>query len=204
MVGSRDKFQCFEDLAACKTEGVHYRIKVRSRPSLTAVVAPHGGAIEPCTSEIATEIAGDSLSLYLFEGLIEGDTHQELHISSSRFDEPRATRLIKVSKTVITVHGRKDDEFPLSTYVGGLDFERRDRIVVELTKNGFVAEKREPGEKLSGAGPLNICNRGTSRAGVQLEISRTVRDSLRDDAQLLRTFALAVQNGLIVQRASRA
>jgi phage replication-related protein YjqB (UPF0714/DUF867 family) len=52
-----------------------------------AVIAPHGGGIEPGTSELATAIAGDDFSLYLFEGL-KSAGNGELHITSTNFDEP--------------------------------------------------------------------------------------------------------------------
>jgi phage replication-related protein YjqB (UPF0714/DUF867 family) len=34
-----------------------------------AILAPHGGGIEPGTSELAEAVAGEGLSFYAFEGL---------------------------------------------------------------------------------------------------------------------------------------
>jgi phage replication-related protein YjqB (UPF0714/DUF867 family) len=54
---------------------------------MVAIIAPHGGKIEPGTSEIAAAIAGDDYSLYRFQGLRDRP-REELHITSAKFDEP--------------------------------------------------------------------------------------------------------------------
>jgi len=48
-------------------------------------------------------IAADVFSLYCFEGLVSG---RRLHITSARFDEPRALALVESSDIAIGVHGR--------------------------------------------------------------------------------------------------
>jgi len=47
-----------------------------------------------------------------------------------------------------------------------------------------------------GTDPMNICNRGRSRQGVQLEISRKVRDLLRKDKDRLLVFVEAVRKAI--------
>jgi phage replication-related protein YjqB (UPF0714/DUF867 family) len=47
-----------------------------------------------------------------------------------------------------------------------------------------------------GTDPMNICNRGKLKQGVQLEISRKVRDLLRTDGNELQKFASAVRNAI--------
>jgi GNAT superfamily N-acetyltransferase len=47
-----------------------------------------------------------------------------------------------------------------------------------------------------GTDPMNICNRGKSRQGVQLEVSRKVRDLLRSDQGQLRVFSDAVRRAI--------
>jgi phage replication-related protein YjqB (UPF0714/DUF867 family) len=42
-------------------------------------VAPHGGAIEPGTSEVAKQVADNDLSLFIFEG-IKPKGNKRLHI----------------------------------------------------------------------------------------------------------------------------
>jgi phage replication-related protein YjqB (UPF0714/DUF867 family) len=47
-----------------------------------------------------------------------------------------------------------------------------------------------------GTDPQNICNRGKSGQGVQLEISRKVRDLLRNDKKQLKVFSDAVRSAI--------
>jgi phage replication-related protein YjqB (UPF0714/DUF867 family) len=47
-----------------------------------------------------------------------------------------------------------------------------------------------------GAEPMNICNRGKSRHGVQLEVNRKVRDLLRNDKDRLLVFAEVVRKAI--------
>jgi phage replication-related protein YjqB (UPF0714/DUF867 family) len=67
-------------------------------------VAPHGGGIEPGTSELADAIAGSDLSFYTFEGL-KSSGNTDLHITSTRFDEPMCLTLLASSSVVVTLHG---------------------------------------------------------------------------------------------------
>ena len=190
-----DRYLSFADLAAHEREGVDYRIRAIDRDAPVAVVAPHGGEIEPGTSEIAAAIAGDDLSLYCFEGLKLGRPHGDLHITSPRFDEPRCLALVASCERVVGVHGRRDRDDLQSVWMGGADVDRRDRIAVALDKAGFIAIT--DGHALTGDQPTNICNRGRSGAGVQLEIPAALRDELRQDIQRLQAFADAVRSVLI-------
>ena len=65
-----DEYSCFVELAAREERGVDYEICARRKAtSRVAVIAPHGGRIEPETSRIAENIAGAEFSLYCFLGL---------------------------------------------------------------------------------------------------------------------------------------
>jgi phage replication-related protein YjqB (UPF0714/DUF867 family) len=64
---SKDKYFTFAELAAGEDPSA-YRIVSMPRGSAVAIIAPHGGNIEPGTSELARAVAGQELSLYLFEG----------------------------------------------------------------------------------------------------------------------------------------
>lgn len=168
----KDWYQNFSGLEKSEREGVDYKRTSIERFSPVAIVAPHGGEIEPHTSAIAEAIAGDDLSLYLFEGLRPKRDHCELHITSENFDEPSADVIVLAAQTVLGVHGRADKEDGETTWVGGLDVALRDKVVSELIKAGFSAEARRPGQSLAGTAPKNICNRGKSGMGVQGEIGR--------------------------------
>src|ERR1700751_5506986 len=87
--------------------------------SSVAVLAPHGGAIEAGTSEIACAVAGSEFNLYVFEGIRESGNYAALHLTSHRFDEPRCLALLSACDHVITVHGCRG-EIP-RVLLGGLD-----------------------------------------------------------------------------------
>jgi len=52
-----DKYANFAALSAVYQEGVDYRIVIERRRSPVLIAAPHGGFIEPATSQIAAAIA---------------------------------------------------------------------------------------------------------------------------------------------------
>ena len=117
-------------------------------------------------------IAGGEHRLYLFEGLRStGDNFDCLHLASHRFDEPRALELIAICDTVVAVHGyagRGPD-----ILLGGLNERLKLEIARVLTEHGFTCQAE--GHRFPGKDPLNICNRGRSGAGVQLELSEGLR-----------------------------
>jgi phage replication-related protein YjqB (UPF0714/DUF867 family) len=166
-------FQCYGDLARRFTEGVDYAVHVRFREqSRVAVLAPHGGRIEGRTSEIARLIAGDEHRLYLFEGLRStGDNFECLHLGSHFFDEPRALELIADCDIVVAVHGYAASG--PDVLLGGLNEALKRRIAQALTVAGFTC--LTDGHRFPGSHPRNICNRGRSGAGVQLELSKELR-----------------------------
>lgn len=166
----------FEELAQHRVRGRDYTITVRRRPeSLVAVIAPHGGRIEPGTSKIAAAIAGADLNLYLFEGTMAAGNYEALHLTSHRFDEPECLALLTGTKTVVAVHGcTHSDEVVL---LGGLDASLKGQMAAALRKAGIHAKCE--GHQFQASDPSNICNRGASRQGVQLEISAPLRRSER-------------------------
>lgn len=188
-----DRYSSFAQLAAHERLGVDYRIHVDDRRSTVAVIAPHGGRIEPGSSEIATAIAGDDLSLYSFEGIRRGRAHGDLHITSTRFDEPHALELLAAMETAIAIHGRADSEDP-AVWVGGRDFRLRDAVISALNAAEFKTCRCEG--RLAGADPANICNRTASGAGVQLELPRSLRDFLLAHNDQMQEFARAVRGRL--------
>ncbi|HEX8046800.1 poly-gamma-glutamate hydrolase family protein [Rhizobium sp.] len=188
-----DKYSSFSKLREQEVEGVDYRIRIEERSSPVVVIAPHGGFIEPTTSEIALEVASGAFSAYCFEGLRVDRLHHELHITSDRFDEPKAGSLIATSSIVVAIHGRTDRDDPDTSWVGGLDVALRDLIVQTLGEGGFRAVARVKGEALAGTAAGNICNRGKRNAGVQLEIPRAVRDDLAADREQLKRYAASVR-----------
>jgi phage replication-related protein YjqB (UPF0714/DUF867 family) len=169
---SDDKYTNFNHLAANESVGVDYRIRRRSAGT-TLVLAPHGGGIEPGTSELAEAIAGADHAFYIFEGLKAG-LNGNLHITSSHFDEPSCLAMLAVSDAVLAIHGEHSGE--LAVFIGGLDTERSARMRSELLNQGFDVRAVDRAD-LEGTDANNICNRGRSGAGVQLEIAEGLRST---------------------------
>src|SRR5262249_22126818 len=184
-----DKYRNFADLERHEQAGLTYDIAVRRAQARFAIVAPHGGSIEAGTSEIADAVAGRIHSFYTFEGLKGSDNH-ELHITSTRFDEPMCLTVIGVSDVVVTIHGEHSDEDGEGIFMGGLDTALGDSLGTALSAAGFDV-RVHPDPRLQGREPANLCNRGRSNAGVQLELSKAVRrtmfESLKPEGRILTT-----------------
>jgi phage replication-related protein YjqB (UPF0714/DUF867 family) len=183
-----DRYPDFATLAAAHDHDKDYRITVQDRGTRVAIIAPHGGTIEPETASIARAVAGDDLSFYLFEALHAG-AHGDYHITSHRFDEPRALALVAGADTSIAIHGRKDDGTD-TVWLGGRDETLRDAVGDALRAAGFAAALNTA---LPGVHPSNICNRTRSGAGVQLELPRSLRRSLAEDGEMMTRFGAALR-----------
>jgi len=189
-----DSYRCFAQLAAGERRGTDYQIVVRDRGNVFAVIAPHGGWIEPGTSELASAIAANDHSFYAFEGLRRGRAHGDLHITSHRFDEPQGVALVASCRSVVAVHGRADSNNP-STWLGGRHDTLRRAIEAALATAGF--EARLAVGPLGGTDAANICNKTVDGAGVQLELPRTLRDRLLEDERLMATYSDAIRGCLL-------
>jgi len=185
----------FKELSQREVEGQDYRIRMEWRDPRVLIMAPHGGRIEPTTATIAEVIAGDDYSFYCLEGL-KADGNSVLHIKSHLFDEPRALEAVEKADVVITVHGQRGQKDEI-VMTGGLHTGLRLEIERQLGAAGF--QSRPATERLTGTDPLNICNRGKLGQGVQLEITRKVRDLLKNDRGRLRLFAEAVRRAIGVR-----
>ena len=166
-----DKYRSFASLKAIERAGVDYCRTILPRNSVITVIAPHGGGIEPGTSEIAKAIACDRFSLYCFEGLKTEGNYRDLHITGTKFDDPDCVQLTSKSRVVLAIHGCDDDNEMV--YVGGCNENIRTQLIYALTGAGFCA--REDVTAHSGRNPQNICNRGLPEGGVQLEIAEGLR-----------------------------
>jgi phage replication-related protein YjqB (UPF0714/DUF867 family) len=171
-----DTYRNFAALARNERSGIDYRVLVRRARPAFALVAPHGGGIEEGTSEIADAIARRRFSFYAFEGL-KPKGNAVLHITSTHFDEPMCLTVLGHTTVVITLHGEKTEEDGEGVFVGGQDSDLGDAIGDALRRGGFNVLKHENPD-LQGLEDANICNRGTSGAGVQLELSRAVRKTM--------------------------
>ncbi|MEH6507392.1 MAG: poly-gamma-glutamate hydrolase family protein [Sulfitobacter litoralis] len=186
-----DRYPDFATLAAAHEAGKDYQITVKDRGTPVVILAPHGGTIEPETAQIAQAVAADDLSFYLFEALHPG-AHGDFHITSHRFDEPNALTLVARSVTSVAVHGRNNDGTD-AVWLGGRAEGLRDAIGDALRDAGFAAELNTA---LPGVHPTNICNRTLSGAGVQLELSRSLRHALSEDTAMMDRFSAALRKAI--------
>jgi phage replication-related protein YjqB (UPF0714/DUF867 family) len=193
-------YRSFEELAQKEVEGRDYQVRVGLRDERILIMAPHGGKIEPTTCMIAEAIAGENYSYYSFEGL-KPEGNSVLHIESHLFDEPRAVGAVEKADVIITVHGQLNDQEGF-IMVGGLHVDLRSDIRRRLEAAGF--QTRTPPEGLQGIDPENICNRGRLKGGVQLEVSRKERDSLKADQERLKRFAAAIREAIQVHTKRRS
>ena len=132
-------------------------------------------------------------SFYAFEG-IRHSGNADLHITSHRFDEPCALRIANQSGTVVTVHGRKNNGDADTVYLGGLNHKLVSRLAHELDAGGFRSESYVSG--LSATCPTNICNRGSSGEGTQLELPYGVREKFARNEDRLNRFSNAVRRAV--------
>ena len=184
---AKDTYTVFEELAKHEKIGIDYQISISDRGSAVTIAAPHGGKIEPGTSEIARRIAAEDYNCYCFEG-IKRSNNSRLHITSHNFDEPAALKLIFTSKIVITIHACTGTAGLV--YLGGLDTLLKNSTAAELEGRGIGVSMKD--SRLKGENPDNICNRGRTGKGVQLEITR----DLRDDPAKKEIIAEAVRASL--------
>lgn len=170
----RDRYGSYGELAAAHREGVDFRVQAVHRGSGIAIVAPHGGCIERGTSDIARAIAGEDFDLYLFEGCLPARNFEALHLTSHNFDEPRCLSVISGCHTVVAIHGVADPgELAL---LGGRDVALAGALADRMYVRGVRA--RISGHRYPGLDARNLCNRGASGAGVQIELSDRLRGGL--------------------------
>lgn len=196
-----DKYPNFAALEKNERRNVDFRVQSRVARSRIAVIAPHGGSIEPGTSEIAMAIAGSDCSFYAFEGT-KVRHNGCLHITSTRFDEPTCLALVTAAERVVAIHGENSDARVV--FLGGLDKAGMNRVSNALVQRGFSV-KTHGNPRLQGIDRLNICNRGKAQAGVQVELSKGLRRLFfrslsargrKQPKRRLREFVSAVREAL--------
>jgi phage replication-related protein YjqB (UPF0714/DUF867 family) len=189
-----DRYNNFAALRASEPAGA-FSIAVCDRASHVVVAAPHGGGIEPGTSEIVVAIAGADLSYYLFEGH-KRQGNAALHITSSNFDEPEALALLRRAACVLTVHGEASEAE--TVYLGGLNASLKLALTRGLESRGYAVRENA---HLQGLDERNICNMGLTGQGVQLELSaglrRTFFESLSRAGRTKPTARLAEFSAIV-------
>lgn len=165
------EFPSFKALSASHVEGRDFvRVRLHRKASDTVIIAPHAGRIEPFTGSIAAAVAGEELSLYAFRSRVSPRV-SNLHITSHRFDEPDCVTLVGQHARVVAIHGCKGALARI--YIGGRDKALGAKICAALQHAGLPATTTD--HRFLGSNALNICNRGLTGKGVQLELSRGLR-----------------------------
>jgi phage replication-related protein YjqB (UPF0714/DUF867 family) len=190
---ANDKYRSFDELQNHEALDEDYQLYICDAGSRVTIIAPHGGKIEPRTSDLAKRIARENYNCYCFEGLKEKN-NACLHITSHHFDEPNATRILSKSEVVVAIHACTGTAGRV--HIGGLDKELANLIARELEDRGVSASNDHP--RFQGSNPDNICNRGATGKGVQLEITR----DLRDDFKKVEMISEAVRSALLNFRVS--
>ena len=185
-----DRFANYEELCKIYQKPRDFDIRIKDTRSCAAIIAPHGGKIEPATSEIAEEVASDTYKLYCFNGHVSKN-NRSLHITSHNFDEPECLKLITECEIVLAIHGRRDGKGQKDVYLGGLDVPLVRSIANNLDAAQFSSKC--DGHKFPAIHVRNICNRGRTRRGAQLELPYTLRMKLIDDPARLGEFSRAVR-----------
>ncbi|MBF7084590.1 poly-gamma-glutamate hydrolase family protein [Desulfallas sp. Bu1-1] len=195
-----DKYRSFQELSQQEVLGRDYTILFSNEDSPVLIIAPHGGKIEPGTTELARAVAGDEWGFYSFYGIKILNTHRELHITSTNFDEPIALSMVVSSTRTVAIHGCKEDSGKI--YLGGLDAELKEYIRRVLVAGGFAVSEHP---KFPGTSRANICNRNRLGKGVQLEVAAGLRKLMfpgfpqRDrTTRYFDEFVRAVRSGITI------
>ncbi|MBM2614401.1 poly-gamma-glutamate hydrolase family protein [Actinoplanes sp. LDG1-06] len=190
------------------TEGVDYARRFRRHAALDdsdapgdaypdkAVLALHGGGIEPGTSELCLAIAGYHpagglvggavYDYWMFEGIMPSG-NSALHVTSHHCDDPVALATVRGSRRALSLHGCSPEQADLgpndaAVLVGGLDTTLRDAMRVSLTQAFDGTDIRvfdaARAPELDGTNPRNIVNLSLRDAGVQFELTTPLRNRM--------------------------
>lgn len=155
-----------------------------SKIELCLLIAPHGGGIEPGSSEIMRAVVeAGGWAWYEFAGFLRKGNKEALHMSSTDFDEATLKSMLPQAGFVVAFHGASESGEPV-VYVGG-KWKLGRQTVIESINAGF----REHGIRavdaidkapahLRGLEDSNLTNLGKRGEGVQLEFSRGARNLL--------------------------
>jgi phage replication-related protein YjqB (UPF0714/DUF867 family) len=189
---SADKYPSYTELAKHEREGVDFRVDVQDRHASVLVLAIHG-AIEPGSGRIADGIAGTDYNEYVFRSL-KDENWEDLHVTSTHFDDPRALALAARSRICISIHGYREKTKD-SICLGGGNRTATARVETALRADFPRIEIDRGCLSLGGADPKNIVNRCRDQ-GVQLELSKSLRDRLGKDPAARGAFTRSIRSAL--------
>jgi phage replication-related protein YjqB (UPF0714/DUF867 family) len=171
----------------------------------TTILAPHGGGIEPGTSELCLAVAGYDpanplqttppggvvYDYWMFEGLRQSG-NADLHVTSTGCDDALAVSLCAGALNALALHGfhPKPPDFSEGdqiVLVGGGNTKLADILLQGFHDAHFDARDAGPHGELNGNDPCNIVNRTLlGMGGAQLELSTPLRDAMFSEHTLPR------------------
>ncbi|MGI5239486.1 poly-gamma-glutamate hydrolase family protein [Dactylosporangium sp. CA-139066] len=180
-----------------RRHGVSDDSETAPSPALPAavVIAPHGGGIEPGTSELclaiagydpatmaATPAGGPVYDFWMFEGL-RASNNGVLHVTSTHCDDPVALALCGGVRRAVSLHGCTPQQAGFAdgtaaALVGGADAALRSALRSALSAAGFTTRDAAGVGELDGDDPANIANRTLSGGGAQLELTTPLRQAM--------------------------
>jgi phage replication-related protein YjqB (UPF0714/DUF867 family) len=179
---------------------------------LCLLIAPHGGGIEPGSSEIMRAVAEvGGWAWYEFAGFLR-QGNKALHITSTDFDEPTLRSMLPQAGFIVAFHGASESRETI-VYVGGKWKLGRQTVTESINatsgEHGIQAVDAVDSAvaaHLRGVDDSNITNLGKRAEGVQLEFSRGARNLLfplnssREDrgrrSVQLRTLATSIHTAV--------
>ncbi|MFL5784900.1 MAG: poly-gamma-glutamate hydrolase family protein [Bacteriovoracaceae bacterium] len=191
--GEQDHYRNFSELSAANIEGKDYSILLRDTPSKNLVMSFHGGLIEPGTTELGVEVAGNDLDFYTFVGNKNSEldeaslTAADLHLTAAHFDEPRLIDKTSEEKFCVGLHGFGGEQADFC--VGGANEPERKRLVETLSSKFPELRSCElccsPYNGVASKNPVNRC----LDKGVQIEMSPKVRLMILSDLAFRKSLA---------------
>ncbi|MBB6218345.1 phage replication-related protein YjqB (UPF0714/DUF867 family) [Anaerosolibacter carboniphilus] len=194
-------YSSFAELYASE-EATDYTIKAADMGRDTTILALHGGGIERGTSELVEALKGyGKYNTYLFEGLKATD-NGSLFLRAIDFDEPTAVSLVKNSDYTVSVIGAAGDEE--ITYIGGQNKILAELIRLHLINKGYNVKTLSISDRIAGVMNSNIVNKNKlfndsyQIGGVQIAISKGLRDKLVTDSSTLNDYSGSINEALSV------
>lgn len=172
-VGTVAEYPSMTALRKVEQAGVAYDLTWAITDSPLIVIAPHGGAIESRTSEIASAIAGTDHTQCQFKGkLPAGQNFPRLHVTSEHWDVEECLILIRQRTHALSIHGTaKKDKV---VYIGGRDTATGAELATTLRDAGFAVVQPAPAD-IAGTSIDNFVNKDADGAGVQMELTTDLR-----------------------------
>ncbi|PTF04961.1 hypothetical protein BUY45_01340 [Staphylococcus devriesei] len=197
-----DHYNSMSELLNHTQQGVDWTKESSDNHSRVLIMAPHVGNIERGTTELTKLIAAKgNYDYYAFNGIRKPNSN-ELHVTSTNYDDPDLINRNYYKDVSVTVHGVRAQKGVLENTVciGGLDYNLRNLIKTELLGHQFNVQ--DANGYIAGRSSNNIANFNWRGQGVQLELTSDLRDTmLRGDVMdnglsVMDNFATAINNAI--------